>query len=58
MKFKTWADFARSLNEDLPPRQMKTITDLIAAARAADWDFTKRCYASGYSDPIRARTDQ
>jgi hypothetical protein len=53
MKFKAWADLARSLDEDLPPRQTITITDLIAAARAADWDFTKWCYASGYdtSDP-------
>jgi hypothetical protein len=48
MKPKTWADFARSLDEDLPPHQMITITDLIASARAADWDFTKWCYASGY----------
>jgi hypothetical protein len=48
MKPKTWADFARLFDEDLPPRQMITITDLIAAARAADWDFTKWCYASGY----------
>jgi hypothetical protein len=53
MKFKTWADLARSLNEELPTRQTITITDLIAEARAADWDFTKWCYASGYdiSDP-------
>ena len=34
MKPKTWADFARSLDEDLPPRQMITITDLIAKVAA------------------------
>ena len=57
MKPKTWADFARSLDEDLPPHQMTTITDLIASARVADWDFTKWCYASGYdtSDPEARR---
>jgi hypothetical protein len=49
MKPRTWADFARSLDEDLPPRQMITITDLIAEAAArADWDFTNWRYASGY----------
>jgi hypothetical protein len=53
MKSKTWADLARSLDEDLPTRQTITITGLIVEARAADWDFTKWCYASGYdtSDP-------
>ena len=57
MKPKTWADLARSLDEDLPPHQTITITDLIAAARAADWDFTKWCYTSGYdnSDPEARR---
>jgi hypothetical protein len=34
MKPKTWADFARSLDEDLPFRQMITITDLIAKVAA------------------------
>ena len=47
-KPKTWADLARSLDEDWPPRQTITITDLIAEARAADWDFTNWRYASGY----------
>jgi hypothetical protein len=57
MKFKTWADLARSLDEDLPTRQTITITGLIAEARAADWDFTNWCYASGYdtSDPEARR---
>jgi hypothetical protein len=52
-KPKTWVDFARSLEADWPPRQTMTITDLVAQARAADWDFANWCYASGYdaSDP-------
>jgi hypothetical protein len=48
MKPKRWADLARSLEEDWAPRQTITITDLIAEARGADWDFTSWCYASGY----------
>jgi hypothetical protein len=42
---KTWADLAGSLDASL--------TDLIAGARALDWDFTSWCNASGYdaSDP-------
>ena len=52
-KPKTWADLARSLDEDWPPRQTITITDLIAEARAADWDFTNWCYASGYDTSDR-----
>ena len=43
MKPKTWADLARSLDEGWPPRETITITDLIAEARAADWDFTNWC---------------
>jgi hypothetical protein len=56
-KPKTWADLARSFDEDWPPRQTITITDLIAEARAVDWDFTNWCYASGYdtSDPEARR---
>jgi hypothetical protein len=52
-KPKTWVDHARSLDADWPPRQTITITDLVAEARAVDWDFTNWCYASGYdaSDP-------
>jgi hypothetical protein len=43
----------RSLDADWPSRQPITLTDLVAEARAADWDFTNWCYASGYdaSDP-------
>jgi hypothetical protein len=42
---KVWADLARSLDA--------TLTDLVAGARALDWDFTSWCCASGYdaSDP-------
>jgi hypothetical protein len=56
-KPKTWADLARSLDADWPPRQPMTIAELIAEARAADWDFSSWCYASGYdsSDPDARR---
>jgi hypothetical protein len=52
-KPKTWADLARSLDADWPPHQPITLMDLVAGARAVDWDFTTWCYASGYdaSDP-------
>ena len=41
----TWADW--------PPHEPITLTDLIAEARAVDWNFTYWCYASGHdaSDP-------
>jgi hypothetical protein len=39
-KPKTWVDLARSLGADWPPSQTMTITDLVAEARAAEWDFT------------------
>jgi len=41
-KLKTWVDLARSLDADWAPRQTTTITDLIAEARAVDWDFTNQ----------------
>ncbi len=46
-----------SLEGDSPPQQPITIADLVAEARAADWDFTNWCYASGYdaSDPEARR---
>ena len=52
-KPKTWADLERSLEADWPPRQPITLADLVAEARAADWDFATWCYVSGYdaSDP-------
>jgi len=52
-KPKTWVDLALSLDTDWPPQKPITIADLIAEARAADWDFTNWCCASGYdaSDP-------
>jgi hypothetical protein len=37
-----------SLDADWPPRQSMSIADLVADARAVDWDFTNWCYASGY----------
>jgi hypothetical protein len=48
MKPKRWADLARSLDEDWSPGQTIAITDLVAEAHGADWDFTSWCYASGY----------
>jgi hypothetical protein len=39
-KTTTWADW--------PPHQSGTIMDLIASARAVEWDFTNWCYASGH----------
>jgi hypothetical protein len=41
-------DLALSLDADWPPRQPITIADLVAEARAAEWDFTNWCYASGF----------
>jgi hypothetical protein len=51
-KPKTWADLA-SLDADWPPHQPITLMDLVAGARAVDWDFTTWCYVSDYeaSDP-------
>jgi hypothetical protein len=47
-KPKTRADLSRSLDADWPPSQTMTITDLVAEARAAEWNFTDWCHASGY----------
>ena len=54
---KAWMDLAHSLDADWPPHQPITLTDLVAGARAVDWDFTASCYASGYdaSDPDARR---
>jgi hypothetical protein len=52
-KPKTWEDPARSLEADWPPHQPITLMDLVAEARALDWDFSHWCYASGHdaTDP-------
>ena len=52
-KPKTWADLERLLDEDWPPHQPIALMDLVAGARAVEWDFTHWCYVSGYdaSDP-------
>jgi len=52
-KPKTRVGLALSLDEDWPPCQPITLMDLVAGARAVDWDFTIWCYASGYeaNDP-------
>jgi hypothetical protein len=47
-KPKTRADLAHSLDADWPPHQPVNLMDLIAGARALEWDFTTWCYASGY----------
>jgi hypothetical protein len=56
-KPKTRVDLARSLDSEWPPRQPIALTDLVAEARAVDWDFTNWCYASGYDagDPDARR---
>jgi hypothetical protein len=55
-KPKTW-DLGSSLDADWPSQQPITLTDLVAEARAVDWDFTNWCHASGYdaSDPDARR---
>ena len=54
---KWWVDLTPSLDADWPPGQAITLTDLVAEARAADWDFTNWCHTSGYdaSDPAARR---
>ena len=47
-KCKSWMDPAHSLDADWPPHQSMTIADLVADARAVEWNFTTWCYASGY----------
>ena len=50
-------DLTLSLDEDWPPHQPVTLVDLVAEARAIDWDFaTWRC-VSGHdaSDPEARR---
>jgi hypothetical protein len=56
-KFKTRVDLALSLDADWPLRQPATLTELVAEARALDWDFTNWCCASGYdaTDPDARR---
>ena len=39
-KTTTWADW--------PTHQSVSIMDLVACARAVDWDFTTWCHASGH----------
>jgi hypothetical protein len=56
-KPKTRADLARSLDADWPPRQPVTLMEMVAEARAIDWNFNDWCYMSGYdaSDPDARR---
>jgi hypothetical protein len=57
-KPKTRVDLALSLDADWPPHQPVTLAELVAEARALDWDFTTWCYASGYdaNDPDARHT--
>ena len=57
-KPKTRVDLALSPDADWPPHQPITLMDLVAGARAVDWDFTTWCYASGYdaNDPDARHT--
>ena len=45
-----------SLDEDWPPHQPVTLVDLVAEARAIDWDFATWCCPRGQdaSDPEAA----
>ena len=56
-KPKTWDYDTRSLDAEWPPREPATLTELVAEARALDWDFPYWCYASGYDagDPDARR---
>jgi hypothetical protein len=56
-KPKTRVDLALSPDADWPPLQPVTLVELVAEARALDWDFTNWCCASGYdaSDPEARR---
>ena len=47
-KRKTRPELAPSLDADLPPGEPMTLADLIAEARAVDWDFAQWCYVSGH----------
>jgi hypothetical protein len=52
-KPKTREDLAHLLDADWPPHQPLTLLDLVAEARAVDWEFTTWCYVSGHdaTDP-------
>src|SRR5262245_58025251 len=56
-KPKTWFDLEPSLDADWPPHQPVTLTELVAEARALDWDFTNWCCARGMTPatPMHAR---
>ena len=56
-KLKTWLDLALSPDVDWPPHQPVMLKELVAEARAIDWDFTTWCRVSGHdaSDPEARR---
>jgi hypothetical protein len=56
-KPKTRVDLALSPDADWPPLQPVMLMELVAEARAIDWDFTTWCCVSGHdaSDPEARR---
>ena len=56
-KPRTRVDLALSLDAGWPPHQPVMLTELVAEARALDWDFTTWCCVSGHdaSDPEARR---
>jgi hypothetical protein len=56
-KPKTRVDLALSPDADWPPHQPVMLKELVAEARALDWNFTTWCCVSGHdaSDPEARR---
>ena len=56
-KPETRVEVTLSLDEDWPPHQPVTLVDLVAEARAIDWDFATWCCVSGHdaNDPEARR---
>ena len=56
-KPKTRVDLALSFDADWPSRQPVMLSELVAEARALDWDFITWCCVSGHnaSDPEARR---
>ena len=42
------SDLDSSRDADWPPRHPITLLDLVAEARAVEWDFATWCYVGGY----------
>jgi hypothetical protein len=52
-KCKSWMDPAHSHDADWPPYQSASIMDLVAGARAVDWDFTTWRTQAGMMPPTQ-----